>query len=78
MAMETPAWITLLIVDDEELYLFSLEFALKKYYNILCAQNIHEALVVLKNDKKKIDKTLVDIRFDLNDDNNVDGIKILE
>lgn len=68
---------TVLIVDDEENYRFSLQFALKKHYQVLLARNMEEALEVLKGDNK-IDVALIDIRLDAGDDANIDGIKILE
>ena len=68
----------LLIVDDEEDYRFSLEFALKKQFNVFLAKNMPEALNFLKSDDQKIDLALIDIRLDPEDDKNVDGIKILE
>ncbi len=69
---------TLLIVDDEENYRFSLKFALKKQYQIYLAKDILEALSILEKADPKIDITLIDIRLDLDDDANIDGIRILE
>ena len=68
----------LLIVDDEENYRFSLEFALKKDFKIYSAKNMKEALKALKQNKPRIDLALVDIRLDAEDENNIDGIRILE
>lgn len=69
---------TLLIVDDEENYRFSLEFALKKQYQIQLAKNMVEAIDILKKGNPEIDIALIDIRLDSEDDTNIDGIRILE
>ena len=69
---------TLLIVDDEENYRFSLEFALKKQYQIQLAKNMVEAIDILKKGNPEIDISLIDIRLDSEDDTNIDGIRILE
>jgi DNA-binding NtrC family response regulator len=69
---------TLLIVDDEENYRFSLEFALKKQYQTRLAKNMEEAIAILKEGKPEIDIALIDIRLDSEDDTNIDGIRILE
>lgn len=66
---------TLLIVDDQVLYLASLELALRKKYNILTARGYGEAIKQLE---KAIDLALIDIRLDENDEKNIDGLKILE
>lgn len=66
---------TLLIIDDQLMYLKSLEFALKKNYNILSAANLKDSLEQLK---KEIDIALIDVRLDENYDQNIDGLKILE
>lgn len=69
---------TLLIVDDEENYRFSLEFALKKQYQTYLAKDMLEALSILEKGDPKIDIALIDIRLDPDDDTNIDGIRILE
>lgn len=66
---------TLLIIDDQLMYLKSLEFALKKNYNVLLAANFKDALETLK---QELDIALIDVRLDENDDKNIDGLKILE
>ena len=66
----------LLIVDDQLLYLKSLELVLKKDYVIFLAQNYDEAINFLTN--QSIDLALIDIRLDENDEENIDGLKILE
>ena len=66
---------TLLIIDDQLMYLKSLEFALKKNFTVLTAANYEEALEKLK---KEVNIALIDIRLDENDKNNIDGLKILE
>lgn len=65
----------LLIVDDQIMYLKSLEFALRKNFNVLTVTNYEEAL---KKMKQEIDIALIDIRLDENDEKNIDGLKILE
>ena len=65
----------LLIVDDQVLYLKSLELALKKRFEISIAQNYETAIQGLQKD---IDIALIDIRLDENDEKNSDGLKLLE
>ena len=65
----------ILVVDDQTLYLKSLELALRKKYQILTASNYQEALECLKDN---VSLALIDIRLDENDDKNIDGLKILE
>lgn len=65
----------ILIVDDQELYLNSLAYALRKYYEVGIAKNQQEALIKLKED---FDIALIDIRLDENEEENIDGLKILE
>ena len=66
---------TLLIIDDQLMYLKSLEFALKKNFAVLTAANYDEALEKLKN---AVNIALIDIRLDEDNENNIDGLKILE
>ncbi|MBD3341250.1 MAG: response regulator [Candidatus Lokiarchaeota archaeon] len=66
---------TILIIDDQLMYLKSLEFALKKNFAVLIASNYNEALEKLKNN---VDIALIDIRLDESDESNMDGLKILE
>ncbi len=66
---------TLLIIDDQLMYLKSLEFALKKSFTVLTAANYQEALEKLKNE---VNIALIDIRLDEDDESNIDGLKILE
>jgi len=66
---------TILIIDDQIIYLRSLEFALKKNYSVLTATNLKDSLNILK---QNVDIALIDIRLDENDDKNIDGLKILE
>ena len=68
----------LLIVDDEENYRFSIQFALKKHYQIFLARNMEEALEILKRNDVRIGIALIDIRLAAEDDANIDGIKVLE
>ena len=65
----------LLIVDDQILYLKSLELALRKKFEVFTAQSYQDALEKLKNDIKL---ALIDIRLDEEDEKNIDGLKILE
>ena len=66
---------TLLIIDDQKLYLKSLELALKKNFNVQIAENFDEAIEELE---QEIDIALIDIRLDENDEKNCDGLRILE
>lgn len=65
----------ILIVDDQNLYLRSLELALRKKYTVSTALNYNEALERLNED---VALTLIDIRLDEEDEANIDGLKILE
>jgi len=65
----------LLIVDDQELYLKSLELVLKKDYEVVLAVSYSEAIKALEKD---FNLALIDIRLDENDDDNADGLRILE
>ncbi len=65
----------ILIVDDQKLYLKSLELALKKKYLVLTALSYDEAMEHLKKD---VDLALIDIRLDEENESNIDGLKILE
>jgi len=65
----------LLIVDDQKMYLLSLEVALRKSYEVTTAQNYNEAVEKLKGD---VDMALLDIRLDGKDESNIDGLKLLE
>lgn len=65
----------ILIVDDQKMYLKSLEIVLKKIYDTYLADSYETAIKQMSN---KIDIALIDIRLDENDDSNIDGLKILE
>ena len=65
----------LLIVDDQILYLKSLEVALRKKFAIKSTTNYNDAIKILEED---IDIALIDIRLDEEDDKNFDGLKIVE
>ncbi len=65
----------LLIVDDIEDYLRSLENALKNEYEIVTASSLEEAK---KKAKTGIDIALVDIRLSEEDKTNRDGLVFLE
>jgi DNA-binding NtrC family response regulator len=66
----------ILIVDDQLMYLKSLELALKKQYEVVLAINLEKAINILQ--VENCDIVLIDIRLDEEDDKNVDGLKILE
>lgn len=65
----------ILIVDDQKMYLKSLEIVLKKKYDVYLSDSYDSAIEQLK---KEINIALIDIRLDENDDSNIDGLKILE
>lgn len=65
----------ILIVDDQFMYLKSLELVLKKHYEVSLAQTFNEATKQLEH---KFDIVLIDIRLEEDDDSNIDGLKILE
>lgn len=65
----------LLIVDDQKMYLMSLEVALRKSYEVKTACNFDEAVKVLG---ENVEVALIDIRLDEKDDSNIDGLKLLE
>lgn len=67
---------SLLIVDDQLIYLKSLEVALRGQYKITTASDFDHAVNQLN--EGSIDVTLIDIRLDENDTNNKDGLKLLE
>lgn len=66
----------LLIVDDEKAYARSLAFALKKLFDVIVSSSYEESLQTLES--RVINASLIDVRLDENDDNNRDGLKILE
>lgn len=65
----------ILIVDDQKMYLSSLELVLKKHFNVKIASSYDDAITELSSD---FDIALIDIRLNEYDDNNKDGLKILE
>ena len=65
----------ILIVDDIEEYLDSLENALRDEYRIIKARTLREAK---ENTSKNIDIALVDIRLSEEDRKNRDGLVYLE
>ena len=69
----------ILIIDDQTFYLNSLEVALKKIYSVDTATNYSDAIKKLEEiSGDEFDAALIDIRLDQNDDENIDGLKILE
>jgi ActR/RegA family two-component response regulator len=68
---------TLLIVDDEIFYARSLAVALKKeFQRRITVGSYQEAIETLNS--YRINAALLDVRLDENDQNNKDGLKILE
>lgn len=65
----------ILIVDDQELYLNSLAFALQNYFEITTAKSKAEAIDKLSDE---FDLALIDICLDENDKDNADGLNLLE
>jgi len=69
----------ILIIDDQTFYLNSLEVALKKIFSVETATNYDDAIEKLeKTTEYEFDAALIDIRLDDKDDENIDGLKILE
>ncbi|TSA27417.1 MAG: response regulator [Ignavibacteriales bacterium] len=65
----------ILIIDDQRDYLNSLAVALKKKFETFLANDYQSALQEIQ---KGVDIVLIDIRLEENDENNIDGLKILE
>jgi DNA-binding NtrC family response regulator len=65
----------IIIVDDQEVYLNSLAFAIKKHFDVTIAICKEEALEKLK---EHFDIALIDIRLNENEETNTDGLKLLE
>ena len=65
----------ILIIDDQQAYLRSLEIALRRKFKVVTALNYDEAI---QNLRQNVEIALIDIRLDENDENNIDGLKILE
>ncbi len=69
----------ILIIDDQSFYLNSLEVALKKKFSAETAANYDDAINKLEHpSEKEFDAALIDIRLDQDDEENIDGLKILE
>jgi len=69
----------ILIIDDQSFYLNSLEVALKKKFSVETATNYDDAIDKLEHPpEKEFDAALIDIRLDQDDEENIDGLKILE
>jgi DNA-binding NtrC family response regulator len=66
----------LLIIDDQILYLKSLEIALKREYEVLLANTRDEAISILGD--SEVHLCLIDIRLDEDDEDNMEGLEILE
>jgi DNA-binding NtrC family response regulator len=66
---------TILIIDDQKMYLNSLAVALGKKYKVRLASDYNSALEECEVD---IDIALIDIRLDEQNDLNVDGLRLLE
>ncbi len=67
---------TLLVVDDLEDYLRSLESALCREWNTVCAHSLAEAQATIT--ATRCDIALIDVRLSETDHTNRDGIKLLE
>ncbi len=65
-----------LIVDDIEEYLDTMEGFLEDEYNVFKAKNLIEAKKILQ--EESIDIAIVDIRLDENDPSNKDGLELLK
>lgn len=65
----------IIIIDDQELYLNSLAFALQKHFEVTVAKSKDEALDKFE---EEYDIALVDIRLDEKEEGNIDGIRLLE
>ncbi len=65
----------MLVIDDQSMYLNSLALALKKKFDIVTAMSFEQAIQMLQSE---VDIALIDIRLDENDEQNKDGLKILE
>jgi DNA-binding NtrC family response regulator len=65
----------IIIIDDQELYLNSLAFALQKHFEVTVAKSKDEALDKFK---EEFDIALIDIRLDEKEDGNIDGVRLLE
>lgn len=66
----------ILIVDDEEVYLRSLEFILRKHYDVYLASSYNESIQILSN--HLVDLALLDVRLSKTDSQNTQGLDILE
>ena len=67
---------TLLIIDDIEDYLRSLQIALKREFDVITARSLHVAQEQMAS--HKVDIILSDIRLDESDLTNRDGLLFLE
>jgi YesN/AraC family two-component response regulator len=65
----------ILIVDDQELYVNSLAFALQNHFEVTTAKSKSETLEKINQD---FDIALIDIRLSENEEGNIDGLKLLE
>ncbi|MEN3045225.1 MAG: response regulator [Candidatus Hydrothermales bacterium] len=65
----------ILIVDDIEEYLDSLEMILSFKFKVFKARSYNEGVGIL--DKENIDIAIIDIRLDENDPSNRDGLKLV-
>lgn len=65
-----------LIVDDIEEYLESIEMILSSEFEVFKAKSYDEAIDILN--KEDIDLAIIDIRLDENDPSNRDGLRIVK
>jgi DNA-binding NtrC family response regulator len=66
----------LIIVDDQAVYLRSLEFVLTKRFTVYTAESHEQAIELLTN--KQMNVALLDVRLSETDKSNIDGLRILE
>ncbi|MDD2600512.1 MAG: response regulator [Kiritimatiellae bacterium] len=66
----------ILILDDQEVYLRSLEFVLRRHYDVCSASSYDESILILKN--HTVDIALLDVRLSETDAQNTQGLDILE
>lgn len=64
----------ILIIDDQEIYLNSIKFALHKHFDVDTALSKEGALLKLET---YYDIALIDIRLDEADENNTEGLELL-
>lgn len=66
----------IIIIDDIEEYLLSMEDILSSEYEVYKARSLDEGIDLLK--KNRIDFAIIDIRLDEDDPSNRDGLKLVK